>query len=1045
MTDGLTGMTQTALVNGNAGNFTYTVAKYTETTEKLAQLPDGAALGATKDEAGNITSYTRNTGDDSEENPYIKITKNVVSGSEATVTKNNSGTLTISFPDGTSDTVNQATYAENNKTVTWNFGENYQLRDGYTYTVSFTVWPNQASYDLLAALRNGLLNWGDNYTYTDYSGHQQTITFADYSAQIVKAGDDYSLRSNVESGNKVTYYKVSSETLTSLPSGVQVGSTTDPVTGVVTTYTDNGNGTYTKTVKTPGTLNFVNPEPMPLAGTKLAMTKVWNDTLDPSHLEKLIKDAEAEGKTYSVTLVVYQNGAEYKSYTFQPVKKYYTDDSFTTEAENGVTTNYYKYVWPSQDVSIAPALLVSDPPEGYEDKDYKTVTLKDTTYYVLNEGHQYVIEETETDFHFEFTADPYHPALIDSAKSLTNVEFVTNADGSIRNGSTATVSGDDLLETFEANNSLTAELDITKKVEDKTGQMTQAEMDEETFTYKVTLTVPADTDTSHFYAYEFVPRNDAWNGTNRVYAYGYQSDEDELHKGLDDDVERFSRKVFGRYTVSYPGNPATLTDIFTEDAGGETKTGTLFITLKRNEIIRFTNLPLNTHYTIQEIYANLRQADPSRDADTQPSANTEASNIAEQGYSVSVQYKNGARDFSGTAVSNDTVSGTIAELDTRYYNQFTNTRTSLPDNLRADLKVKKAVEGYEWGSEYYNMRLAAGEANYTDGLMPASGTAPAPSAESVNIYDRTEDHTLSFGSVLFTRPGTYKYTITEYDNSAGLPYVIFAEPVEVTITVAADEEGKLRIEAVSDNSGIEDNSVIVSAAPDGSSLGGVVTTMTNRSKTIDLEKVDSETGRRIRGAVFELHSGSEKLYFDKKMRILTAAQVLEQIGETSLDSEAAAGKMQEAGITSSFTIGETSLAGFSFTGYSLTDGVFVEDEPTVYQLVEISASPGYVIKENNNYFKVVGIRDESQTERVRYTGVAIRLTDEAGNDLVDEGGSPKLTNKNASVTGNSLRITISNEPGKPLPETGGPGTAFFYILGAILVLGGSLLMFAKRV
>ena len=184
-TDGLTGMTQTALVNGNAGNFTYTVAKYTEATEKLAQLPDGAALGATKDEAGNITSYTRNTGTDSADYPYIKTVKTVVSGSEAAVTKNNDGTLTIRFPDSTSDTVRQASYADGSKTVTWDFGENYQLRDGYTYTVSFTVWPNQASYDLLAALRNGLLEWGNDFTYTDESGAQQTITFADYSAQIV--------------------------------------------------------------------------------------------------------------------------------------------------------------------------------------------------------------------------------------------------------------------------------------------------------------------------------------------------------------------------------------------------------------------------------------------------------------------------------------------------------------------------------------------------------------------------------------------------------------------------------------------------------------------------------------------------------------------------------------------------------------------------------------------------------------------------------------------------------------------------------------------
>ena len=1008
VTDGLTGMTQTALVNGNAGNFTYTVAKYTTSVEKLAALPEGASLRSTKEGNGNITSFTRNTGTDSTTYPYIKTVKTVASDSKATVTKNNNGTLTIAFPDGTSDTVNQAIYTttDGTKTVTWNFGDNYQLRDGYTYTVSFTVWPNQASYDLLAALRNGLLTWGDDYSYTDESGQQQTITFADYSAQVVKSDEDYSLRSNVETGNKVSYSKVSTETLTKLPAGVSEGTTTDPATGVSTTYTRNGNGTYTKTVKTPGTLNFVNPEPMPLAGSKIAMTKVWNDTLDRGHLDKLIAEAEAAGKTYSVTLVVYQNGTEYKRYTFQPVKKYYMDASMSTEAAEGVTTEYYKYVWPSQDVAIAPALLVSDPPEGHDENGYKTVTLKNKTYYVLNEGHSYTIDETETDFHFEFTADPYYPALIDSASDLTNVHFETNDDGSIKNGSTASVSGTGNLESFTASNSLTSELDITKKISDPKELLTDAQEDAETFTYKVTLTVPKETEANHLYAYEFVPRSDAWNGSNRVYAYGYQNSDADSIKGLADDVARFNQQVFGRYTVSYPSEINTLADLFTDDANGTTKTGTLYITLKRNEIIRFTNLPLGTQYKIQEIYANLRQSDPSLDADSLPEANTEASNIEQQGYSVSVATKNGDPTVSTTATANDTVSGTITELDTRYYNQFTNT---LDDAAAVNLAVTKHLQGYQWSGERYYVKLTDSSIinRFTDTqryLTRASGS---------------EDVTNTYASPLrFAEEGEYSFTFTEYDstwtdvlsetNTGGIQY---GAPVTVKVTVE-NVNGKLTVTKVEGGTLSEDKSLITA-------------TITNR-KGVELQLLklgDGDFSKPLEGIQFKLYSDQDCADEHQVVTDLTGAA----IGADGLI------------VTSS----DDSDKGMAYLG-SLGTGT--------YYLKEIAGHDGY-----NMLAELISITIGTDGN-VSYSQSSYANSGK-GPDLVykDKSGKyyyySKIRNDESDIykdddtkTFSGYRIIVSNQSGVELPQTGGTGTALFTALGGIMTVttGAILTLTAYR-
>lgn len=1071
ITDGLTGMTSTALVGGNAGNFSYTVAKYNEAVTKLTELPEGAAVGSrTTDDNGTITAYMRNTGSDKDTYPYLQVVRTVAVENgvkqEATVVENNNGTLSITFPgENTPDIVGQASYAEDTKKVTWDLNrsanDHYQLRDGYTYTVSFTVWPNQASYDLIAALKNGIIDWGDPFTYSDEEGNTYTIPFAEYSKQIDNLGNNtYALRSNVESGNTVDYYKVSTETLERLPDGASIGQSEDPETHVITIYSRNSDGTITKTVKTPGSADFTNPEPMPLAGTTLDITKVWDDSLDPSHLEELIAKAEAEGKKYGVTLKVYQNAdtEAYQTYRFEPVAKYYTDDTYTVEADG--ETEFKKYVWPSQKLNIAPALLVNTLPDGVteEDGQYKTVTLypdedSDTAlgrYYVLNDGHQYTIKEEGMDFHFQFEADPYHPSLVNSASELRNVHFTTNDTGAIvGDDSKAYIDGRVPLETFTATNSLTSELDITKKIDDANDLMTQAEEDAETFTYKVTLTVPYDESdpdkyTQFMYAYEWVPRSDVTepNYTNRFYVYGYQNSESDAHKGLDDDVSRFSEKIFGRYTVSYPDAAGaqknyTLSDMFTPDTNGDgkltgTQTGTIYITLKQNEILRFTNLPKGTKYIVEEMYANLRQSNPSRDADAHPSAymngGTEIpSNLGDQGYSqVGIKTKVTTKDEDGNPrphladVSGSKVEGTVTALDARYYNQFTNTRTSVTDDVRAELKVKKKVEGYEWGDEYYSMSIAAGTATYSD-AEGGTGTSPLPSngESNQNIYKTTDGHTLSFGNVLYTRPGTYTYTVSEYDNSGRMPHVVFASPVTVTVTVKADDTGKLYVDDIADNKGTTKFDHATNTA-----LASGTTVITNTSKRIKIKKVDKDQPEtQLEGAVFELNrkgaSKFEKVYIQNNI-VLDAAGVEEQIGMPVTDAKAGAA-MEKKGIASTFTIGEIELGGLTF-------------DTAVYQLHEVSAPDNYVITDGTVYFKV-----NSSTG-------TISLTDESGTVLTDDEEHVITDNDQASVTveENSLEIRIKNQQGAELPHAGGIGTTIFYILGSMLTLGCAVFMISRK-
>ena len=49
-----------------------------------------------------------------------------------------------------------ASYSKTDGAVHWDMGKEFQLENGVTYVVEFTVWPSQAAYDLVADLNNGL-------------------------------------------------------------------------------------------------------------------------------------------------------------------------------------------------------------------------------------------------------------------------------------------------------------------------------------------------------------------------------------------------------------------------------------------------------------------------------------------------------------------------------------------------------------------------------------------------------------------------------------------------------------------------------------------------------------------------------------------------------------------------------------------------------------------------------------------------------------------------------------------------------------------------
>ena len=724
---------------------------------------------------------------------------------------------------------------DENGLVKWDLAGLGILESGYTYSLTFDVWPNQYSYDLVADLNNGVktLEQIKEELIAEKGVEAGTALFNQIKNALRGPDEDgqYSILTNYK--QEVDYYTADTTTVV------------DEHTGETTTTT-----TYTHH-------DPYSPETEPsiaLTSAPLPLVKFWESSLDESQYGNLLWEdypANTVSKEYRVKLHVWK--ADTIQELNSKVSQYSSDPASASEHDYLERTLGWKaeeqdYVW-HDSLSIAPGTMVST--ETVEEMGIPLTGLivvqydldedgVNEDYYIIESGHYYYVTEDSIDWHFELDTPIYHPMLVDG--KLKNVTFVTDEQGNI-------TGVEDIVPMSEvkATNSKTAELDITKVIVDNTGIMTDAQKDAETFTYKITLTVPANADMSHTNAYEYAP-NFAGAGSTVPKVFGYQSDENPDVVGLTSedvgstgtaDVGRFNG-VFAWWTTSYPGGGATLDEMFTDENGvirnsDGTLTNSIYITLRRDEVIRFTNLPSGTKYTIEEIYNNLYQAHPSRDAFANLGDDAPESNIDGK-YDVSILTKNGNPTKNGRVVT-----GTIKELDKRYYNQFTNTVKS-NDDLWKELKVKKITEGYTWRNEFYRFFLYAGEAVYSDGKTPATGTSPihvtntidGVDCSRVNLYENTNNHSheISFGNVLFTRPGTYTYEIRENDNSGNYPHVKFADPVTVTLTVDTGEDGKLHITGVTDNSGIANNSVVNEATSD--SLESTTTNMTNRIVPTDV-------------------------------------------------------------------------------------------------------------------------------------------------------------------------------------------------------------------
>ena len=351
---------------------------------------------------------------------------------------------------------------DNNGKVQWDLAGIGIIENGYTYELSFDVWPNQLAYDMVADLNNGVKTL-EQIKADVIESQGQAVWDQIEKALVSLENGKYAVRTNYE--QYVDYYTVESET------NEQTGETT-------TTYTEQPR-------------KELGPkDPVALTSSTMNLRKLWDDSLDQDQFDELLwKDISKDDKGE----VIDQSPANSREYFVKlHVWKADTLSDLNTQissyAETSPDEHDYldktlgwtgsTYDW-DDSLEVAPGTMIeiSKAQEmGIDVSKHTQVSYESKTYLVLEAGHYYTVTEENIDRHFELNTIIYHPMLVDGV--LSNVTF--NEDG--------TVESIDPMSTVDATNTLKGGINVQKKVFDGEGDdVTEVIVSADTFKVKITM------------------------------------------------------------------------------------------------------------------------------------------------------------------------------------------------------------------------------------------------------------------------------------------------------------------------------------------------------------------------------------------------------------------------------------------------------------------------------------------------------------------------------------------------------------------------------
>lgn len=120
---------------------------------------------------------------------------------------------------------------------------------------------------------------------------------------------------------------------------------------------------------------------------------------------------------------------------------------------------------------------------------------------------------------------------------------------------------------------------------------------------------------------------------------------------------------------------------------------------------------------------------------------------------------------------------------------------------------------------------------------------------------------------------------------------------------------------------------------------------------------------------------------------------------------------------------------------STADGIFGVsglDDGTLH-LLEIKAPVGYNLLENDVRIDIAATTANGQNWNGAANTALTALT-----ISVDQGAA-----EDGDTTTGIVNVTVANNQGTTLPETGGIGTTIFFVLGGVLVIGAGVLLIVR--
>ena len=583
------------------------------TTTTLSTSASGTVKGVTyRKTGGESASFTVTIQDDGTPMFSVGGATPVAGGTKEVnytkLTENEDGTVTESAAtaevfyatvDGKEYQMAKASYDANGE-LKWDLSPLGTLEEGATYRISFIIWPDQDAYDLVADLNNGV---SEKEWDTSLDTYENLIETAGYEVGGIEGfphivrypGGAYAALTNTH--QDVQYFIANTEEI---------------------------EGGGTKTTYTVGPkVDLKTPSPAELTSTSSKITKKWNADMAKTQLISFLYDTyTGESLEKAITFKVYQDEEEYTTSTLgwtvdadHPDGYYkWVDETETIPfypVVDGSQTNYeVGTVW-QNDFAISTGMMLSTnrmDALGLNKANYTSVVYGGTTYYILEPGHDYKVDEPTLSYSFDFVNKTYHPMLIDG--QLKNVFFEKEGD---------TITGiskvEDMADGIRVDNTLRGGINLKKVVQTADGEDIFDTDDE--FTFKIEIDNEEEGlfsgDNTPWYAIDGFYYHDAdWN----LYSVpesdvNYDANPVEL-KLIDQDGNEYAatsstfHESIGPADVTYTNlDGETVTIQLYGNAMEPNEAGThaeAEISIAANtSTLRIANVPINTTYKIVEV------------------------------------------------------------------------------------------------------------------------------------------------------------------------------------------------------------------------------------------------------------------------------------------------------------------------------------------------------------------------------------------------------------------------------------------------------------